>query len=262
MLQLPSAIDNFEQIRSSLKERAPVVFLDFDGTLAPIVPTPELAKISPDMRRAVQKLARECPVAIISGRGLEDVESRVDLKPLIYAGSHGFEIQKTDGTLIEKAIEFLPLIDRVESELRLRIGELEGVIIERKRFSIALHYRQVPPHKMPRVKKCVDQILDEYQDIRATGGKKIYDLQPAIDWHKGRAVRWVLENLDPLPDIAPLPIYVGDDLTDEYAFKAIADDGIGVVVQETPGPTAATYQLQDPGGVEKFLNLLIDAIKT
>ena len=266
MEAIPSAIEAFEEILSVLGPSKPVVFLDFDGTLAPIVPTPDQARMSDAMHQRVEALSRLCTTAVISGRGLPDVQRRVGIESIAYAGSHGFEIRTAGGEIVEHGAQFLPELERAESELRLRLGELEGVIVERKKFSIAVHYRQVAAHDMPRVKKCVDQVLSEFQGIRAIAGKKIFDLQPAMEWHKGRAVRWLRGALE-FPKEKhgsgpPTPLYIGDDTTDEDAFEEIREDGVGIVVQESPAPSAARYRLRNTDEVEAFLGLLIEALKS
>jgi trehalose-phosphatase len=87
-------------------------------------------------------------------------------------------------------------------------------------------------------------------------GKKVYELLPDIDWDKGKAVLWLLENLG-LDCANGRPIYVGDDRTDEDAFRALGQRGVGILVSEQPRPTAASYSLKDPAEVGRFLRELV-----
>jgi alpha,alpha-trehalase len=253
---LPSALDRIGEILDPADAR-PVVFLDYDGTLSPIVPQPEDAILSDSMRAIVQRLAQVCTVAIVSGRDLPDVRQLVALKDLIFAGSHGFDIAGPDGLRREnqEAQACLPALDQAESALRQKLDPIPKARVERKRFSIAVHYRNVPDDRVPEIEPIVDQVAGQHPDLRRAGGKKIFELQPKIDWNKGRAVLWLLETLR-LEGSNILPLYLGDDLTDEDAFRALAHRGIGIVVRDEPRPTAAQYALESPDETALFLDQL------
>jgi alpha,alpha-trehalase len=255
---LPAALDRLEEIFRQVQGKEPAVFLDYDGTLTPIVSRPEDAVLAPEMRRVVQELARHCTVAVISGRDLKDVQNLVGLESLVYAGSHGFDIAGPQRRQIEHQAgqDFLPPLDRAEKALRDRLeGKIPGVQVERKKFSIAVHYRRVAEGKVREVEDAVDQVQKETGRLRQTSGKKIFELQPDIDWHKGKALLWLLEKLGlNRPEV--LPFYLGDDVTDEDAFKVLNDRGIGIAVQETPAATAARYRLRNPDEVKQFLQAL------
>jgi trehalose-phosphatase len=254
---LPSALDSLPDIERRIKGRRIALFLDYDGTLTPIVKRPELAALSDDMRAALRKLASRCTVAIISGRDLTDVRDRVGLDQLFYAGSHGFDIAGPKGRHMEnqKGTDFLPALDRAETALRRGLDKIEGARIERKKFSIATHYREVETTRVQAVEEVVDRVLGDHRELRKSHGKKVYDLQPCLDWHKGRAVQWLLESLGlDEPDL--LPVYIGDDVTDEDAFKALEEQGISIVVGEGSRETAAQYALKDPAEVRRFLRAL------
>ena len=105
------------------------------------------------------------------------------------------------------------------------------------------------------VEDIVDQLLSRHPELCKLCGKKVYDLQPKVDWDKGKTVLWLLEELGlDRPDV--LPIYIGDDVTDEDAFKALTDRGLGIVVRNGLRGTAARYSLQNAGEVRHFLRLL------
>lgn len=254
---LPSALERLGEIGDLLVGRRPAVFLDYDGTLTPIVRRPEEALLSAKMRRAVLELANRCPVAVISGRDRRDVQEKVGIGGLAYAGSHGFDIAGPGGEEIEHQAgrDFLPDLDAAEGELRQRLGGVEGAQVERKRFAIAVHYRRVAEEEVPAVEQAVNEVLAAHGNLRKTGGKKIFELRPGIDWDKGKAVAWLLERLGlDRPEV--LPVYLGDDETDEDAFRELSGRGLGIVVRDEPRPTAARYALEDPGEVGRFLGRL------
>lgn len=264
MYELPSALASIDQIMQAIGAQPPMIFLDFDGTLTPIVADPDQAWLSDTMRRSLQRLAAQCTLAVISGRGLQDVKARVGLQNIAYAGSHGFEISAPGMAPMQKAMEFLPLLDRLDAELRLRTAPIAGVLIERKRFSIAVHYRNTPAADVPSVRKRVTQLLQEFPQFRQIAGKKIFDLQPNIDWNKGYAVTWLIQALAPAHPAHhshSTPLYIGDDVTDEDAFRALGDHGITISIQARPQPTAAHYRLNDPSEVQQFLDLLSDSLE-
>lgn len=261
---LPSALTRVDDLLGRLGSRRPAFFLDYDGTLTPIVDRPDLARLAPEMRETLARLAQVCTVAVVSGRGLEDVRRLVAAPELIYAGSHGFEIAGPEGLSIrsEKGTEYLPALDEMEARLQARLQPVRGALVERKRFSIAVHYRLVDPDDQPQIEAAVKAALQAHPGFRKGLGKKVYEIQPDIDWHKGRAVRWLIEALE-LDLAATLPIYIGDDVTDEDAFRALADDGLGILVRDGSGETqetAAAYALDSPGEVRAFFDRILERL--
>ncbi len=254
---IPSALDRIAEIAERARGRRLAVFLDYDGTLTPIVDRPEDAVMGTQMRETVAHLATHRMVAVVSGRDLADVRNRVGLANLVYAGSHGFDIAGPAGLqqVLPQAQESVPALDAAEHALNVALGSIDGALVERKRFTIAVHYRLVRDADVPAVDRAVDGALAAHPDLRKRHGKKVFELQPDVAWDKGAAVRWLLEALElDGPDV--LPVYVGDDLTDEDAFRALAGRGIGVVVLDAPRATAAGYALRDPGEVRVFLATL------
>jgi alpha,alpha-trehalase len=252
---LLSALEYVQEIAGGTGRVA--VFLDYDGTLTPIVSQPEDAWLSESMRQALQALAAQAPVAILSGRDLDDVRRRVNLDGIVYAGSHGFDIAGPRGLRKQVATEFLPKLDIAEKELHEALDGIPGARVERKRFSIAAHYRNVEENDVPRVKRAVGEVTARHRELRRLDGKKVYELLPAIDWDKGKAVIWLLETLGLESRSGGIRrIYIGDDRTDEDAFRALQQHGIGILVSEQLQPTAARYSLKDPDEVERFLRAL------
>ena len=254
--------DALDQIASRIDGRKIAVFLDYDGTLTPIVQRPDLAVISPKMKAAVSTLAGLCPVAVVSGRARRDVENRVGLTSVIYAGSHGFDIAAPDKHEIRNEIgaAYVPILQDACRRLREKLENTAGVIIEDKIYSVAVHYRQVADRDVGTVETAIDDVLSRRPELRKSFGKKVFELRPNIDWNKGRALDWLLEALG-LRRKKIVPLYIGDDVTDEDAFRVIRESGIGILVAEEPHPTHASFHLRDTDEVGRFLEWLCRLLK-
>jgi trehalose 6-phosphate phosphatase len=263
--KLPHAIDDHEELERRLAGRRPAVFLDYDGTLTPIVDRPEDAIISASMREAVRALARRCTVCVVSGRDRPVVQELMGVDDLVVAGSHGFDIWSPDAGAIERTEgeDFAALLDEVRRRAEAELDGLAGALIEPKRSSVAVHYRLVAEPERARAKAVVDAILAEHPDrLKVTPGKMVYEIQPKIEWDKGKAVLYLLEALGLDDPETVVPLYLGDDITDEHAFEALAGRGIGIFVgaaddpEVADRPTAADYVLASPAEVERFLDAL------
>ena len=250
---IPSALGRVQEIAARGDQLA--VFLDYDGTLTPIVSRPDQAVLTDSTRAILRALAAKMPVAILSGRDLEDVRKRVAIDAMVYAGSHGFDIAGPRGLRRQEATKFLPALDAAEKELQEKLAGIAGALIERKHFSIAAHYRNVNESDFPELERAVSDVAARHRQLRTMEGKKVYELLPNTDWDKGKAVLWLLDNLG-LELGKVRPIYIGDDRTDEDAFRALGQRGAGILVSEQPRPTAASYSLKDPSEVERFLREL------
>jgi len=256
---IPSALDHVQEIAGG-RHHALAVFLDYDGTLTPITNRPEQAMLSHSMRTVLRALAAKVPAAILSGRDLQDVRRRVGIDAIVYAGSHGFDIAGPGGLRRQMATEFLPYLDMAEKELHNVLDGIPGAFVERKHFSIAAHYRNVDANCVPEVERLVDALAARHPELRRIDGKKVYELLPNVDWDKGKALLWLLGTLDLDPPSRGIrPIYIGDDSTDEDAFRALESEergGVGIIVTEHPRQSAARYMLKDSGEVELFLRNL------
>ncbi len=260
---LPSALRGDEFARR-LGDARPAVFLDYDGTLTPIVDRPQDAVISERMREAVSGLAARCTVCVVSGRDRPVVQELMGVHDLVVAGSHGFDIwSPREGTIEHEAASgFEDLLARVTARLQEELSSIEGAVVEPKRASVAAHYRLVAPDQRPEVQQTVESVLAEHpEDLKVTPGKMVYEIQPNLDWDKGRAVLHLLAALG-LDRDDVVPIYVGDDITDEHAFQALAGRGIGIFVGDPADPelanrtTAADFRLDSIEEVERFLDAL------
>ena len=264
LADLPHALSAGEDLSARLEGGRPAVFTDYDGVLTPIVDRPEDATISDEMREVVRSLAQRCSVCVVSGRDRPVVQELMGLDDLVVAGSHGFDIwSPTEGTLEhEAAAGFEDLLEEVTQRLHDELDDVEGAFIEPKKASVAVHYRLVAEPERPRVAGVVDGLLAERPDeLKVTPGKMVYELQPKLDWNKGKAVLYLLEALD-LEGDDVVPLYMGDDITDEHAFEALAGRGIGIWVGQADDPevagrtSAADYRLDSPHEVQRFLDRL------
>lgn len=258
---LPSALENIDAIMARFEELDPVFFLDYDGTLTPIVDHPDQAVLSESMKTLISRLAGRRIVAVVSGRDLREVRRLVGLPNLYYAGSHGFEISEPgkDGVTHQKDDGFLEAIDEAEEQARKQGKRIPGLFLERKRFSLAVHYRQVREKHIPRVEGLVDRIVDGVAGLKRSEGKKVFEIRPDVDWDKGKALDWLLDIME-LESAEVIPLYIGDDLTDEDAFRAIHDTGIGIVVGREARTTHALYQLDNPGEVRAFISRCLEVL--
>jgi trehalose-phosphatase len=260
---LPSALDL--DLRARLRGREVMVFLDYDGTLCPIVERPEDAYLSELAAEALHRLAQHCPVAVLSGRDLWDVREKVGLADVAYAGSHGFDFMTVDGAEWNhpEADRFVPILNRAESELRQRTRGIAGAQIERKRFSLSAHYRRVGRADLSRFEVAVLEVIGKHPGLHHTLGKMVHDLRPAIDWDKGKALQVMRARLlggEQRPG-RPLTIYIGDDRTDEDAFAVLGPDDIGIVLAGPAYPTRARHTLADSDEVRGFLGRIADVLQ-
>ncbi len=137
--------------------------------------------------------------------------------------------------------------------MTITLAKIAGVRVEHKRFAVAVHYREVAPEHVDEIVALTHHI-GHRDGLRVTSGRKIVELRPDIDWDKGTTLAWIRDRIDPA--VALLPIYIGDDLTDEDAFDAVHFDGVGIVVrhdEDGDRKTAARFSLQSPEEVREFL---------
>src|SRR2546429_58390 len=172
---LPDAIVRSAWIAGRLAGRRPAVFLDYDGTLTPIVQRPADAVISPTMQAAVRRLAERCPVCLVTGRDRAEVERLMDVDRLVVAANHGFDISGPgrDGAPLEGApvVVRAGLLDEVAARLRRETAGIAGATVEAKRASVSVHYRHVREAERPEVGRLVADALARHPgDLRAMAG--------------------------------------------------------------------------------------------
>ena len=249
-----------ERVRSAAAGYNPVFLLDYDGTLTPIVENPDDAILSAETRQILSELSARYPVAIISGRERRDVQKRIGLDSLYYAGSHGLDIAGPADDPLEfvKGAEFIPVIQQAIAALESGLTAVPGVLVESKTYSVAVHTRQAAEADIPAVEDVIARILAEQPRLRTKSGKHVVELIPDIDWHKGRAATWLIEKLQPAHG-SMFPVFLGDDLTDEDVFAALPDSGIGALIAREPRPSRATVRLAAPTDVVAFLKIIAAA---
>ena len=252
--QLPSAM---ERLRIPEGRRL-AVFLDYDGTLTPIVAHPSEAVLSDAARGQLARLAAVCPVTVISGRDRADVESRVGLAGIYYAGSHGLDVSRPDGGHEEHGAEFRPALQAAADWLEPRISTIAGSWVERKRYAVAVHFRQAAEGAEALIRTAAEEAAAAHPELRLAGGKKIFELRPDIEWDKGLALLHLLGVMG-LDGDDVTALYIGDDETDEDVFRIFAEGrGIGIVVGTEHRETTADFALEDPDQVMEFLGGLAD----
>lgn len=261
--ELPHALDHLEDIVRALRGRRPAFFLDFDGTLAPIVPHPADATIADEARAAVATIAERFPVAILSGRDLLDLRARVDLD-VILAGSHGFEILGPHGLAhrFADADVYLSELDALEAELRHEMSTIDGAIVDRKRYAVALHDRMADEADRPRIAAIAADAARRHPGLRGQEGRRVHEFRPAVDWDKGHALLWLLDALG-LSRVDVTALYLGDDTTDEDAFRALRDAriGVGIVIGDRGRASDAHYRVDTPEEAWRLLARVADDLE-
>ena len=273
---LPNALSRSEDLRR--EPRRLVVFLDYDGTLTPIVEESAAARMSQPMREALRRLSSRATVAVVSGRAREKIREFVDLSDLYYAGSHGFDIDGPGGLRHTVSAEAIPFLALARESLESKLAGIAGCSLEDNRYALSVHWR-----KCVDARKAVEAIVDDLVAtapfagvLKKAEGKCVFELRPNVDWDKGEAVLYLLDMLRKLqqgdePQLEEaskawyqgvLPVYVGDDTTDEDAFRALERYGaVSVLVTpkseaERPRMTHATHTLRDVDDVMTFLDAL------
>lgn len=235
-----------------------LVMLDFDGTLSPIVERPEDAALSSETRAGLEALTAlpDVTVAIVSGRAVSDVRSRVGLGNVIYIGNHGRERLDPGASELVAVRGGPEHLDDLRATLSETFADIPNVQIEDKGWTIAVHYRRVSEGREPEVENRAQALARRFAGVvRLTTGKKVFDYLPADETDKGSAVRQLLAQLGGIE--AVVPIYCGDDTTDETAFQALPAEAITVYVGRTPKESAARYRVNDPNAVRDLVNRLV-----
>jgi trehalose 6-phosphate phosphatase len=251
-----SLFDCLADLATTLKTaRRVALFLDFDGTLAPIVEDPDQAAMPAESREHLLALTRRTRfrVSVISGRSLADVERRVGLRQLIYAGNHGLEIRGPGISFLEPgALSRAPRLQALGHDLKIRLRHETGSRVENKGLTLSVHYRKVREADRNRIRRIVADAVAPVQDLFCIGeGLEVLEIRPRVAWTKGSAVRWILS----LEDAGTLPVVLGDDVTDEDTFAEL-EDGITVRIG-SPASTAAHYRLDFQEAVNEFLAWLV-----
>jgi alpha,alpha-trehalose-phosphate synthase [UDP-forming]/trehalose-phosphatase len=228
------------------------LFLDYDGTLTPIVDSPELAVLADDMHSLIAGLREIMPVAVISGRSLTNVMDMVNISDMLYAGNHGSEIWDGSKLIVmgDELSESKQVLGEIIAELKNYFSPIKGAIIEDKGITASIHYRMVAEKDLCKMFDLFWSTTDSYKGLfRITSGKKVFEIRPRGIWHKGDAVTWIWNKFGE----NRIPVYIGDDTTDEDAYKAIKGKGIGISVGSN---NRSDYYLKAQNEVKTLLQRL------
>ncbi len=257
----------WESFASAVKAASHVLLLsDYDGTLTPIVGRPEEAILAPGVKEKLRALAEKSSfsVGIISGRALAEIESMVGIERIYYAGNHGLEIEGPGLKFVSPTAEVArEQMKELAWQLAANLGGIEGIIIEDKGLSLSVHYRLIRPGVENQAAEIFHQLTEPLSDegkIKITSGKKVWEVRPPIDWHKGKAVEAIRREIKTLLNLEqPMTIYLGDDTTDEDAFRALQQpDGWSIFVGADDASSNADYFLSSTSEVEDFLSKLAE----
>lgn len=256
-----------DALRGFLKRQSLFIFLDYDGTLTPIVKTPERAVLAERTKKILRALAalKNVRVAVISGRMLGDLKKRVGLHGITYVGNHGLEGGGGGVNFKKRSAErYKKTLRRICSQLEVDVGYISGVIIEDKGLTLSVHYRLVRNTDLKYFHSALRNVITPYRQQKTVvvrGGKKVYEVRPAFCWDKGMAVLWLLSRYRKgmgCQDSSVL--YIGDDTTDEDAFLALKTKGLTVFVGK-PGKSFARYFVRNTQEVIRLLRMIIEKRK-
>ena len=246
-----------------MKKKELILFLDYDGTLTPIVSHPDKAILSLKMRKLLNKLTflKRVTVVLISGRSLADLKNKVKLKKVVYVGTHGYELP--EGMIFLRSDIFAKqrfLYGFIKNRLKRTLESTPGLLLEDKKIILSIHYRMVAEDKKEYVKREIFGILSPFvkqKKLLLRQGKEVFELRPYFSWNKGKAVKKIINEVKGEKSIKKMAvIYVGDDETDEDAFREISSKGLTICVG-LKEKTLAKYFLNDVDEVGKFLDFIV-----
>jgi trehalose-phosphatase len=240
-----------------LSSSSKLLVVDFDGTLSEIVDRPELATLDRGTWQHLSQLAQrpDFIIAICSGRSIADVRQIVNIEHVVYAGNHGLEIA---GRGLHFLAPSVPGVSQnlalITSELKHVFAKIQGVQIEEKGLSVAVHYRRAKDADPTAIEADVRRIIRDRSGFIIRHGKMVFDVRPDVAWNKGNAALWIRDQMGCEDS---LPIVIGDDLSDEDMFAEFSD-GLTIRVG-LDGQTCAKHRLHDPREVAQFLAWLASA---
>jgi trehalose 6-phosphate phosphatase len=254
-------------VAEQMRKASHILFLsDFDGTLTPIVERPEMAALTGATRSLLESLIDQprFTVGIISGRALADLKEKVNIKGLVYAGNHGFEIEGPGLNFVNPLVdEIKPFVRIIRQVLNLAIGTVKGVLVEDKGITLSVHYRQAEEDTAKNIRQLVEHTIKgpvSMGIVKITTGKKVIEVRPAINWDKGKAIRLLMKKYGKGGRYSGLlPVYLGDDLTDEDGFRMIEKYGAGITIHiGEPANSCARYYLKSHLEVDRFMEKLLE----
>jgi len=250
----------------SVKTAHLLMLADYDGTLTPIAPKPVDAVLSAEVRKKLAILSKRpgLSIGVISGRAIEELKSMVGIEGIYYAGNHGLEIEGPGLSYVNPAAAAgRDIIKGLAGRLAAELDKIKGVIIQDKGLGISVHYRLVAEGEEGQVEATVRRLtatLRKEGKVVLSPGKKVWEIKPPLDWDKGKAVGMIADSIKTkLKRGRLLTVFLGDDVTDEDAFKVVKrPEGWSVYVGPESEKSAAGYYLESTEEVEALLGRLID----
>ena len=255
--------DRWDQVKRKLLNKYIFIFFDYDGTLTPIAKTPQQAVISEKVKELLKKLSRKpnLALAIVSGRQLKDIKDIVGLKDVMYAGNHGLEIEGPKIKFESQVSPGLKLVIRnIYEKMVSSFSMIKGVLIEDKGLAVSVHYRLMDAKDMQEFLSIFSEITKSFTEsnkIKINEGKKVYVIRPAVAWDKGKTVLWLLARQQFLVEDKILPVYFGDDITDEDAFRVLKNKGLTIFVGQ-PKASKAGYYVKNTAEVTWFMEQVLE----
>lgn len=250
-----------KKILEKLKgKRNIILFLDYDGTLVPIKEKPELAKLHPMRIKLLEKISKKVPVSIVSGRSLSEIKKLVKLKEISLIGNHGYEILFNGKVWVHpEAMKLKEILGKTLKGIEKRAKNLKGVSIEDKGLSGSVHFRLLKSGLEESLRKIVeDEIRRGDGKLKIKKGKKVFEIEPNIDWDKGKGAKKLISLLNLKGDF--LKIYIGDDETDEDAFRTLKDEDLSILVGSKKN-SFAKFRLKNVEQVWLFIKELYKKLK-
>ncbi|NIR86812.1 trehalose-phosphatase [Candidatus Bathyarchaeota archaeon] len=261
-MEVTNLFDHLQEIQKEIdKADLLALLLDYDGTLVPFKDRPEEAVATPNLQKVLRTLARspKCWIAVVSGRRLESLKQVLGVDGLCLAGLHGLQIEFPDGRnfVWKPARKVTPTLRDIRQRAIHELGGEDGLYIEDKGFTLALHYRLLPREKVQDITQRFIDIVESRgggrEPLEIIRGSEVIEIRPK-GWDKGKAVSKILKRLDG----KVLPMYFGDDLTDEDAFRRLKNGVTVFVSEDADKSTAAAYSLRDHREVYRFLCWLLE----
>jgi len=247
--------NKWHDFAGAIKNKRLLLLFDFDGTLTPIIPDPDKVRLSGLARKYLKKLSKKkhVDIGIISGRSLEYITRAVGVKGVYYAGNHGLEVKGPKGVFFyPSSKKYSPYLKEIADALRKRLAGIKGAGVEYKKLSLSLHYRRVFDRDIVRLRSIFGKVVKPYvkkSRVRITSGKKVLEVRPPVLCDKGDAVKEI-EKMTGRK--GAVKIFIGDDLTDEDAFRVLGKKDFSIRVGRKRS-SKARYYLKNPNEVRGLL---------